>query len=135
MSKKQLKQIVGIILLVVASLTMVGCASTGKQFDDSKISQIRKGETTESELIQLFGPPRSRTTVITDSRANTVLTWMYSEATLDGKVFIPIVGHMMSGHEGKAKHLRVVLNSDGKVNTFAYGGGTRTSTGTQLGTQ
>lgn len=135
MSKNLLKQIVGITLLAVASLTMFGCASTGKNFDDSKLSQIKKGETTEPELIQLFGTPLSRTTTVTDSKVNTVLTWTYSEATLDGKAFIPIVGPMMSGHAGKGKHLTVILNAEGRVNTFTYSGGTSTATGTQYGTQ
>ncbi len=130
-----MKNILNTLLCAAITAWLVGCASTGENFDENKVSQIKKGETTEAELIQMFGKPSERGTRVIDSKVNTVLTWMYSEAQLDGKIFIPVVGPMMSGHEGRGKVLTVTLNSEGKVETFSYTGSTRTDTGVSFGTQ
>ena len=135
MNNNLIKQIVGITLLAVVSLTIFGCSSTGTNFDEKKLSQIKKGETTEQELVQMFGNPHTRATNVTDSKVKSVLTWQYIEANIDGKAFIPIVGGMMSGGHGRAKILTVILNSEGRVDTFSYTGSTNSETGTRLGTQ
>ena len=63
--------------LAAASLVLCGCASAGKNYDSRKVAEIVKGETTEAELRQMFGPPLSRGV---NSESNTTLTWIYSEA-------------------------------------------------------
>ena len=106
------------IALVSAAL-FAGCASVGNNFDDSKVSQIKKGETTEAELIQIIGEPQNRTV---NSEGRTVVTWTYAESQVRGESFIPYAGAFMGGHDTKSKSLTVTLQ-DGKAMSFASSGG------------
>jgi hypothetical protein len=99
---------------ILGIMLMIGCVSTGSNFDEAKISQIKKGETTEAELVQMFGKPRNRTTQMMDSKVSTVLTWVYVKVN-------PIAGPFLSP-EGKSKTLGVFLDSNGKVERVSYTG-------------
>lgn len=123
-----MNKIQNVILVVVLGILIAGCASTGFNFDESKISQIKKGETTEPELIQWFGQPVERGI---NSEGMTTMTWMYTEATVKGSTFVPYVGPFVGGTRSKNKVLMVTLNS-GKVANFSFsGGGTETRQTTQ----
>ncbi len=92
-----------------------GCASTGTNFDDSKVSQIKKGETTEADLIALFGQPNQRTT---NSEGIATLTWIYASAKVKGESFIPYAGAFLGGSDTAQKTLAVTLDKNGKVENF-----------------
>lgn len=64
-----------LILAVVAGVLLSGCVYTGINFDESKLANVHKGETTKQEVISYFGNP-STTTV--DSDGNELLMWTYS---------------------------------------------------------
>jgi hypothetical protein len=59
--EKVMKQIVIVVALAVAVAISGGCASTsqGRKFDDSYVSQIKKGVTTKAQIRQHFGEPMS----------------------------------------------------------------------------
>lgn len=99
---------------------MPGCVSSGNNFDTSKVSQIKKGETTEADLEKLFGPPASRSV---DSEGTAHLTWSYLESRMKGEGFIPIAGTFMGGSRSNHKMLSVTLGPDGKVKHFTSSGG------------
>jgi hypothetical protein len=109
--------------IMVAAMTvcigMLGCASTGNNFDHSKVSQIKKGTTSEVELVEMFGEPQQRGV---NSEGQTTLMWMYVESTVKGESFIPYAGVFMGGSRSKNKTLNVTL-LDGKVSNFNYSGG------------
>ena len=111
------------------AIIVAGCASTGQNFDESKISQIKKGVTTEAELVQMFGAPTSRAM---NSEGNTTLNWMYAEVREKGTSFIPYAGTWVGGTQSKEKSLTVTLGADGKVASFASSvGGLETRQTTQ----
>ena len=115
-------------ILCCLALFAVSCASAGNNFDDSKISQIKKGETTEADLVKMFGEPQNRSV---NSESGLTLTWIYSEAKVKGESFIPYAGAFMGGTRAKSKTLSVVL-ADNKVASFTYtGGGAETRNTTQ----
>ena len=116
----------GIPTAAVIAVLLAGCASVGNNFDDSKVSQIKKGETTEADLVQMFGQPQNRSV---NSEGQTTLTWMYTQANVKGQSFIPFAGAFVGGTESKTKTLNVTLQ-DGKVRTFACSGGGTESRGT-----
>lgn len=107
------------LLVATALVFTVGCASTGNNFDDTRVSQIKKGETTESDLIRLFGDPVQRGV---NSEGMTTMTWMYVEARVKGESFIPYAGPFVGGTRSKNKTLNVTLN-DGKVANYNFSGG------------
>lgn len=107
---------------------LVGCASVGNNFDESKIAEIKKGQTTEADLLKMFGPPENR---MMNSDNGLTLTWTYSEAAVKGTSFIPYAGAFMGGTKAKSKTLSAVLTNS-VVASFTYsGGGTETLNMTQ----
>jgi len=117
--KSKLKIILNNSAILLIIILIAGCASAGNNFDDSKISQIQKGQTTEADLVQMFGQPQNRAT---DSEGMTTLTWMYMQSTVRASTFIPYAGAFMGGTNSKDKTLNVVL-ADGKVKSYSMTGG------------
>lgn len=119
--------LLAITLAAAAAILFNGCASTGQNFSSDKVSQIKKGETTEADLVQWFGPPENRSL---NSEGNATLTWNYVESTVKGESFIPYAGHFLGGTRSKHKMLMVSLGSDRKVTSFNFTGGGTESRGT-----
>src|SRR5262245_42840461 len=94
------------LIATLATAVLFGCASVGENFDEGKISQIKKGETTEADLIQMFGQPQNRTL---NSEGQSILTWMYTESAVKGESFIPYAGPFVGGTRSKTKTLNVTL--------------------------
>ena len=111
-----MKTIVNLLLIATVTVLIIGCSSTGNNFDESKVSKIKKGETTEAELMQLFGQPQNRAV---NSEGWTTLMWMYSEGRVKGESFIPYAGPFIGGTKSAHKMLTVSLGADGKVATFS----------------
>lgn len=111
-----------LLLASVAVLVLGGCMSSGSNYDESKIAEISKGQTTESDLVAMFGRPSERNT---DSSGAVSLQWMYTEHRTNGKSFIPIAGAFMGGADSSHKMLFVSLNPSGTVENY------RSSTGGQ----
>lgn len=78
-----------------------GCVYMGKNFDESKLVNITKGETTKEQIFNIFGEPSS---VSYDSDGNQILQWTYSEGNALG--------------QGKAKILNIKMH-DGKVESYS----------------
>ena len=101
----------GVLLLLTACVHQAG-----SNWDDQKVSQIKKGETTEAELLQWFGTPihRNRT-----SEGITTLSWSHAEIRqgLSLNYFNPAP---IRGQSNKT--LTVMLGPDGKVTSFSTGG-------------
>ncbi|NIG74942.1 hypothetical protein F3J34_15215 [Klebsiella sp. Ap-873] len=70
-----------VILTLALAMVLTSCASVGSNFDEGQIGNIRKGITTEHEVISYFGKPMSESV---DSEGNKVLVWSYSHANAFG---------------------------------------------------
>lgn len=99
---------------------LVGCASSGTNFDSRKVTDIHKGETTEPQLVAMFGKPNMRGV---NSETGTTLTWIYVEARAKGETFIPLAGAFVGGVKSKTKSLIISLNQEGTVDHYNYSGG------------
>lgn len=104
---------------ILCAAVLAGCASAGNNFDESKVSQIKKGDTTEADLVKLFGPPANRAI---NGEGVTTLTWMYAEANVKAESFIPYAGAFMGGTRGSNKSLSVTLVAD-RVTGYTFSGG------------
>lgn len=114
------------LLAIACTALIAGCASTGNNFDEGKLAQIRKGQTTEPELVQSFGEPQNRSV---NSEGVATLTWVYAEASVRAESFIPYAGAFMGGTRSKAKTLTVTL-ADGRVTGYTFSGGGSDTRGT-----
>jgi len=75
-------------------------SDTGRIYDDARIRGIRRLETTESQLIQWFGSPESRTV---DSDGRMQLSWAFSSGTTNSP----------------GGSLNVLLQPDAKVESYS----------------
>jgi hypothetical protein len=99
-----------IALLIVGLLSacLIGCATPGRPYDDSKLAMIKKDVTTEADLLDWFGPASARAMGPDGTK---MLSWRFSS----GK------GHASSS----SGTLRAKLGTDGKVNDYAAAAGSK----------
>ena len=102
-----MKTLIRLLTIGLLSTWIVGCATPGRVYDDSKVAMIKKDATTQSELVEWFGPPSSRTM---EPDGGKVLTWR----------FAPKVGTPRS-----SGRLEVRFGTDGKVISYAASSGTK----------
>lgn len=118
------------ILIGCIGLTVLaGCASSGQNFDDELVREIKLGVTTETDMIDMFGEPTGRSF---DSSGSSNLTWAYHESRTNGKSFIPYVGMFMGGTDNSHKMLTANINPEGIVMSYSGDlGGTKSRGHTQ----
>lgn len=101
------------ILLSVFLLS--SCLTTWAWFPPSitqeKIDQIRVGQTTEADLVHLFGAPTTR---FVDLSHHTALDWFRSVPMPVGG-YLPLIGELFGGLKVDAQQLYVLLSPDGHV--------------------
>ncbi|MCI0527927.1 MAG: outer membrane protein assembly factor BamE [Nitrospira sp.] len=92
-----------LVLPVILTIVLLGCAGIdreiGRDFDSTKVDQIKKGETTADEVMKLFGEPLSRLVV-----SGTEEQWIYTYSR---------------GPADKPKKLDITL-IDGVVKDYVY---------------
>ena len=103
-----------VLVAAVFGLPFAGCASSGRNYDATQVSSIKKGQTTEADLIQTFGEPQERAT---DAEGNQRLIWSYTHVHANGASYIPIYGAFAGGSEGTTKTLTVTVK-DGVVTDY-----------------
>lgn len=106
--------------LFLLCIVLCGCSTatnhvtTGRDLDESKISQIKKGITTADGIVALYGEPDSKVIVSTDQ-----VMWHYTYRTEEHKIhsamFSPVVEHIT----GYKKNLDILLQNDTVMN-FTY---------------
>ncbi|HZN40116.1 MAG TPA: hypothetical protein VFD82_15020 [Planctomycetota bacterium] len=72
-------------LISVACLMLAGCASAGRDFDETKVPNIKVGTTTRVEIEQWFGLPVNRTSLSGQPNGAVMrYTYTYARATWGG---------------------------------------------------
>lgn len=97
------------VLLISSCLTSWAWAP--RRITQANINQIRLGQTTESELVRLFGPPSTR---FVDLRQRISLDWFRS-VPMSIPAYLPLIGELVGGLDVEAQQLYVVLSPDGRV--------------------
>jgi hypothetical protein len=105
----KIKMKIRIVLAVSVVLCLTSCASY--EITQSKLNQIRKGSTTEADLVELFGPPD---TEWSGFQGNISLDWFRSEGpSIAG--YLPVVGQFAGGLDLDVQQLSVVIGPGGRV--------------------
>jgi hypothetical protein len=120
------------IMGMAIAVAVIGCASAGNNFNESRTTSIQKGVTTEKDLVDMFGAPNSQTR---NSDGMTILEWTYAESQVNGKSFIPYAGAFLGGSSSANKSLKVTLNSSGVVTDYTMTSGGMDYRSNQLGTE
>jgi outer membrane protein assembly factor BamE (lipoprotein component of BamABCDE complex) len=103
-----------LLLAPLLACCFTSCASTGHSITQPKVDQITPGYTTEADLVQLFGPPTTRST---DIYRTTSLDWFRSEGP-SWPGYLPLIGSFLGGLDVEVQQLSVVLRADGRVRSF-----------------
>jgi len=90
------------LIIVAALLTISGCARIGKDFNAAHVQQIKIGETTQSDIVKMFGQPWRK------GVENGIVMWTY------GRYTYRVIG------ETETKDLVVRFKSDGKVRSYTF---------------
>tara|TARA_S200002703_G_C3778750_1_gene239919 strand:+ start:860 stop:1189 length:330 start_codon:yes stop_codon:yes gene_type:complete len=101
------------LLCIILAFCLIGCASSGRKIDHAKVSDIKKGTTTEAELLNWFGKPNS-TSITPEGK---VLVWTHAQAHA-----LPFYAQVQSDS------LMVRLDDQGTVSTFQQTDAQNTST-------
>ncbi len=101
--------------LLVCALLFLSCLTSWAWFPpaitQAKLSRIQVGQTTEVDLVHLFGTPTTRST---DLAHRITIDWFRS-VPAPAQSYIPLIGSFLGGMNIDAQQLRVVLSPDGRV--------------------
>ncbi len=98
-----------VAFLLSSCLTIL--ASYPRTITQENVNQIRPGQTTEKDLVNLFGIPTTR---FVDLDHNTAIDWFRSVPP-PTQSYIPFFGFCLGGLDVEAQQLTVVLSPGGKV--------------------
>lgn len=109
------------------ALTLSACATQGKKIDDQTISHVKKGYTTEQQVIAMMGKP---TSITMNSNGTKQLIYTYSHANMNAASYIPFVNMFMSGVNSESQVFYITINKKGKVSDYTISNSaSKTNTG------
>ena len=101
-----------LVCALLLSSCLTNWASSPPQIiTQPNINQIQIGQTTEPDLVQLFGTPTTR---FVDLAHYIAVDWFRS-VPAPAKSYIPIIGPFLGGVNVEAQQLSVVLSPAGRV--------------------
>jgi hypothetical protein len=106
-----------LIYCVLGIIALYGCASVGTPIATQNIPKIRKGVTTETELVQMFGAPTDKTL---NTNGKIMDTWIYTASQAKGTSFIPFAGAFVGGANMQMDKLQAILGKDGRVEDYMF---------------
>ncbi len=101
-----MRTVIGVVMAGLLSVSVLGCATPGRGYDDSRIAMIKKDVTTEQQLLDWFGPATSRAMAPDGSK---MVSWKFPR---EGPTSPP----------GK---LEVKLAPDGRVTAYSASAGSK----------
>lgn len=106
---------------------LVSCSSTGRPIDQTKVMQIKRGETTQAQVIELLGKPSAVGYIDNAQGRGTVLTYNYELSIARPESILPYANLFGGGAEHSKQTATIILNSDGIVDSIAVTSGTENS--------
>lgn len=96
-----MKKVLSYLAISMIAALLAGCGSVGKNFDSSNVKNIQNKVTTQSEILQWFGPP-------------------YKEGQENGRPMWTYQYDKYSGGDSKSKDLVLLFDGDKKVIAYRY---------------
>jgi outer membrane protein assembly factor BamE (lipoprotein component of BamABCDE complex) len=105
-------------LALFLTIILVGCASYGSKIDRNYAASIKKGVTTEEQVIKKMGSPMS---IGLSANGQKTLTYMHVASQVKASTFIPIVGLFAGGADTQTTMLIITINqATGIVENWTY---------------
>ena len=112
-------------ILAAASL-LAGCVSYGRKIDQAKVAEIKTGQTTRSQVIQLIGSPDQITSL---GNGQLMFHYMFVRSTPTASTFIPVVGAFTGGANVQNESVIVSFTNDVVSSLISSYGGNDMGTG------
>ena len=100
------------LVVVLAALISVGCASSGHKIGPDKLQKIQVGQTNLSEMTKIFGPAVSQSY---GSEGKLSVNWMYVHAGPFGSNLKQQVLSVLFDEHGKVEKYTMMDGSPGGV--------------------
>ena len=104
------------LLAVFAAVFIAGCASSGTKIDQSALTDFKAGVTTKDQVIQRLGAPQTNSA---SSDGTQVISYYFSETSVNGATFIPVVGLFAGGSKGTAAITTFIFDKNGVMKSFS----------------
>ncbi len=122
-----MKKIALFLMLLVSMTALAGCAASMgsgsiKNASNAKLSQkLVKGQTTESQVAQMFGQPTSK-----EFAGNGDPEWLYTRNTVHNGIlsYVPVVGLFANAQTDTNKELTILFNKKGIVKNWEFANST-----------
>jgi len=101
-------------VLLTACSTIKDRVTTGRDFDESKVSQIKKGVTTAEGIVALYGEPDAKE-IVSPNQVMWHYTYLMEDHKIHSGMFIPEVEQTT----GYKKRLDILLQDNTVIN-FTY---------------
>ena len=112
-----MKKWIVIIVLMLCPLLMTGCASVGKEIQQTNVEQLQKGITTKDQVIKMFGQPDS---TYFDKDTRLIFTYFAMKMSPSVYSFIPIINIVHNEMNMKNQMLVIVFSKDGIVEEYSF---------------
>lgn len=95
------------ILISASALLLSACVSHGVMVTEQQVSQIRRGETSEAEVVAILGQPTSISTM------NGIRMLIYTGAYAQPRPasFIPVVGPLVGGADVRSSTVAIQITN------------------------
>lgn len=103
------------LVLIVVSIVLTGCVSSGTEVSYQQASQFQKGVTTESDVIAKLGQPNS---VARLGNGTSVIVYAHIEASPNAVDFVPIVGLLAGGATAHATTVTFTFDATGRLSDY-----------------
>ena len=104
------------LITTISFLALSACASSGVKVDQSKLSDLHKGETTYQQAVQKLGKPSS--VMLLDDGSRTAM-YIYTSAQARPESFIPIVGAFVGGADTENTFTTLNFDKNGILQRYS----------------
>ena len=98
---------------IATAVTQASHGETGREISPESLAQIKKGETTKKEVLQLLGEPSSKN----ESDQASMFYYAHNELEFTPESYIPILGSYFRGIEGESTAIYIHFDQNGTVSS------------------
>lgn len=91
-----------LLAVVAVTVLVIGCASVGSEFQSNRVNDIKIGQSTKSDVFNMFGRPYSKGVENGDQ------TWTYVDY------------RYTMGKATKSRDLKVIFDKNDRVKSYTY---------------
>lgn len=104
-----------IYLLAIAVLALSGCASSGTKIDAAQLEEVRRGQTTVTDIVRRFGRPNflSKNWDGTQTAA-----YARSEGRSDAGTLLPLMGAVVAGADTSVDSVIFYFDASGVLTDY-----------------